>query len=67
MTRLTILLIYMQFLQLCHEHQGRVPGKCCTINGKMFIRNPDGSVMIIPEDGSYIRILDRHWYDNKTL
>jgi hypothetical protein len=33
------------------------------INGKLFRHQKDGSCIVIPSDGSYVRIITKTWYE----
>ena len=33
------------------------------INNKLFRHQKDGSLIIIPSDGSYVQIINKSWYE----
>jgi hypothetical protein len=57
--KLNIMTLY---LMLWTTFKGkRVNGRICFINDVVIISNPNGSAVVIPADGSYIRVFNKTW------
>lgn len=56
--------LMVTFLILWNDTKGKgMIGKLSFINDKAIMGNPDGSVLIIPQDGSFVRFINKSWYD----